>query len=110
MTTQSKPKPKPQLKKQQQSLPCKLQPTTDNNQLNNLLEQELKNVNWEVIGFSEMRRPGEAVVELPNNNILYTAIQNNKDKAHFTIIMGDFNELPVPASLPVHQLHYNHPC
>ena len=160
MTTQSKPKPKPQLKKQQQqqqqqSLPCKLQPTTDKNQLNNLLQQELKNVNWEVIGFSEMRRPGEAVVELPNNNILYnsggvafliheklrsniegfkaisdrvasvviriskrykikliqvyaptsvspqeldnfygdlyTATQNSKNKAHFTIIMGDFN-------------------
>ena len=76
MTTQSKPKPKPQLKKKQTTITTlqvatyNVRTLSDNNQLNNL-EEELKKVNWKVIGFSEMRCPGEAVVELPNNNGLY---------------------------------------
>ena len=165
MTTQSKPKP--QLKKKQTTITTlqvatyNVRTLSDNNQLNNL-EEELKNVNWEVIGFSKMRHPSEAMVELPNNNIFYNsgnskkqdgvgfliheklrsniegfkaisdrvasvvirisksykikliqvyaptsvspqveldnfygdvyiATQNSKDKAHFTIIKGDFN-------------------
>ena len=50
---------------------------SDNNHLNNL-EEELKDVNWEVIGFRKMRRSGEAVVKLPNNNILYNSGNSKK--------------------------------
>ena len=43
---------------------------SDNNHLT-ILEKELENINWDILGISEMRRPGEAVVQLPNGHILY---------------------------------------
>jgi len=42
------------------------------------LENEIRKINWDVIGISEMRRLGEKVIELPNGNIMFHRGNENK--------------------------------
>ena len=45
------------------------------------LEEELKQVKWNIIGLAETRRHGECITKLVSGNVLYTIGQDNKSQA-----------------------------
>ena len=51
---------------------------SDDIKLSNL-EEELENINWDIIGISEMRRPN-SILELANGNVLYCSRNNKKER------------------------------
>ena len=40
------------------------------------LENEIEKIKWDIIGISEMRRPGENVVELASQHIMFNKLIN----------------------------------
>ena len=46
------------------------------------LEAEIENINWDVIGISEMRRQGESITELRFEHLIYVSGGDQQHKKH----------------------------
>ena len=42
------------------------------------LEAEIENINWDIVGISEMRRPGEKIQVLKSGHLLYNSGKKKK--------------------------------
>ena len=52
--------------------------------LNNL-EAEIENINWDIVGISEMRRPGEKIQALQSGHLLYNSGKTKQNGVGFLI-------------------------